>query len=123
LTGVSSRISTTSLLPDEAAAWARAVRDNDDDLDPGVPPTSIGYTFCTSVQVPGALSRPTVMERRTSSVRGSSRVQQSRSIGILYGLQLFKLGICASCGEGSFILGRSRTKAAFKSNLTRSYRA
>jgi hypothetical protein len=32
LTGVSSRISTTSLLPDEAAAWASAVRDRDDDF-------------------------------------------------------------------------------------------
>jgi hypothetical protein len=38
LTGVSSRISTTSLLPDEAAAWARAVRDKDDDFRSRSPP-------------------------------------------------------------------------------------
>jgi hypothetical protein len=38
LTGVSSRISTTSLLPDDAAAWARAVRDKDDDFGSSSPP-------------------------------------------------------------------------------------
>jgi hypothetical protein len=38
LTGFSSRISTTSLLPDEAAAWARTVRDKDDDFGSRSPP-------------------------------------------------------------------------------------
>jgi hypothetical protein len=38
LTGVSSRISTISLLPDEAAAWASAVRDKDDDFGSRSPP-------------------------------------------------------------------------------------
>jgi hypothetical protein len=37
-TGVSSRISTTSLLPDEAAAWASAASDKDDDFRSRSPP-------------------------------------------------------------------------------------
>jgi hypothetical protein len=41
LTGTSSRISTTSLLPDEAAAWASAVRDKDDDFGSRSPPNII----------------------------------------------------------------------------------
>lgn len=97
LTGVSSRISTTSLLPDEAAAWARVVRDKDDNFGSRSPPNinwlyilylHFGFRAPSHVQPcftgfggGGFCFSQDRDGENDQLMRGSPRVQQSRSIG------------------------------------------
>ena len=61
LTGFSSRISSTSRFPEEAAARASAARDRDDDFGSRSPPRRVWDTVRPSVRPPAALSARSVL--------------------------------------------------------------
>ena len=106
LTGVSSLISTTSLLPDEAATWASAVRDKHDDFGSKSPTNIDRFNILISPFAfqclldcvsrlhcgVGAVSFMIALSRTTCSASGPPDVLQSRSSSIFHRLQSLQIG-------------------------------
>jgi len=117
LTGVSSRISTTSLLPDEAAARASAVRDKDDDFGFRSPPNidwlNISYlrlfrglltsNRLSQLRREGSVSFRMVLERTICSLRGSPHEPTTAFIIDipLWAAGIFRCQRCANRGRAT----------------------
>jgi hypothetical protein len=81
LTGFSSRISSTSRLPEKAAACASALRDRDDDFGSRSPPNSDWSTVRLPARLPVVLSRRAVL---VAEEKFASRIKIAFAIDVSF---------------------------------------